>query len=69
MIRITTDVFCDNCPQWIYGTISYKAKSRYARQIAKKAGWSYSTKNNNNDLCPVCKHLETLVNIERINKV
>ena len=60
MIRVSTDVFCDICNNWIHGMVSDEPRRRDARQIAKDFG--FITKRENGkliDICPDCQEKES----------
>lgn len=48
---ITTDVFCDNCNDWIFGATGHKIDKARALQRAKELGW---TVDNCKHVCPLC---------------
>ena len=56
-ITVTTDVFCDFCDDWVFGTEGPRQNSTEARATAKRHGWerilSYS--GSYVDVCPKCK--------------
>lgn len=51
-ITVTTDVFCDQCGDWVFGIASHKIENKKARLNAKKQGW---LRIKNQDICPSCK--------------
>ena len=55
-VRYTADVFCDNCGDWVHGTVSHKPTglARPALEVAKNAGWSRHNASDYLDLCPTC---------------
>lgn len=56
-ITVTTDVFCDDCSNWIFGDASHKIRKNYARKIAKKNGWKHFKSPITEkmiDVCPKC---------------
>lgn len=48
---ITTDVFCDYCPQWTSGVVEGRINRAKAWKKAKSEGWS---KENGKHICPDC---------------
>lgn len=48
---ITTDVFCDKCPDWTPGESSNRINRRKALSLAKERGWTVRKKKH---LCPMC---------------
>ena len=58
-ITITTDVFCDICPNWTFGTTGSRPRARVARRNAKRAGWVRQRRDGKLvDICPLCKNDE-----------
>jgi len=53
-VTISTDVFCDQCGNWIEGVTGAKPRHKEARRVAKEAGWSYHPSHGYQDLCPIC---------------
>lgn len=54
-IVVTTDVFCDECGNWIFGDTGHKADARKARASAKSEGWvRIRVDGRLVDLCPTC---------------
>ena len=56
-ITVITDVFCDFCPQWIFGTTSTEARKRFVRwHIKQHHGWERRLVNGKmRDICPDCQ--------------
>ena len=53
MITVTTDVFCDICGKWIFGTVGPEEDEWGARENAEKYGWIYTDEMK--DVCPDCQ--------------
>lgn len=58
-IRVTTDVFCDDCGCWVHGGVSHRIAAKDARSVAAKEGWVYKLRirdegNKMVDLCSEC---------------
>lgn len=51
-ITITTDVFCDECNDWVHGTTGPRSATREARSVARANGWKCD---RDGDLCPTCQ--------------
>jgi hypothetical protein len=59
---ITTDVSCDNCPDWVHGCVSTRILKAKALKRAKQLGWK---KIKGAVLCPRCARPdETATNAE-----
>lgn len=57
MIRVTTDVFCDECGNWSTHGTSSKAEPASAREGARSRGWRTTRRDRRLvDLCPPCAH-------------
>ncbi len=57
-IRITTDVHCDYCPNWIHGMVWKMAMARQARELARGADWVTRRSGGGEpmlDICPQCQ--------------
>jgi hypothetical protein len=50
--RVTTDVSCDNCGDWIHGMVGTKKEKAFAVRKAKRVGWVHQKPDD--DLCPKC---------------
>ena len=59
-IRVTTDIFCDFCYNWIHGKVSWKEERRLARAESKDAGWRLFKYEGRKwcDMCPACQRQE-----------
>ena len=57
MIRVTTDVFCDKCGNWVNVDLgAWELGRRKARRKVRKLGWTVRRQNNKIvDLCPECQ--------------
>ena len=51
-VRITTDVFCDECGRWATFGTDDRAHVKAAQQGARKHGWTF--KRNGDCACPEC---------------
>lgn len=53
---ITTDVFCDECGDWVHGCVSYKVRKITASNVAiKEHGWHINYLNGiKKHYCPDC---------------
>jgi len=60
-IRISNDIFCDLCCEWIPGIVSDRVLIKRTRDVAKRLGWvSVRIKGRWKDYCPECaKKIET----------
>jgi uncharacterized Zn finger protein (UPF0148 family) len=59
MIRVTTDVFCDICGNWVHGVVSDKKEIRWAREIAADQDWIVRWHDGQTiDICPRCQEKE-----------
>ena len=56
---ITTDVFCDLCPEWVHGCTGMKKDAHLARRVAKHTHeWTRRRIFARTlDLCPACSTL------------
>lgn len=50
-ITVRTEVFCDNCCNWIQGAVGGQKLVQVARRYAQRQGW---TRQNGRDLCKLC---------------
>jgi len=59
-IKITTDVFCDYCPNWVHGFIASRPMSRQARRLARGMDWRARWGRGRSllDICPQCQEKE-----------
>ncbi len=59
-VRVTTDIFCDFCPEWIFGLVSWREERREARKISHDAGWRTFKYEGVKlcDMCPNCQKQE-----------
>ena len=56
MIRVTTDVFCDDCGNWVHGGVSNEKDATSARRIARELGWVVRRRPGRMvDICPGCQ--------------
>jgi hypothetical protein len=54
-IRYTTDIFCDQCANWLHGTISEQPKGQECLDMARELGWTRKViRGRKVDLCPEC---------------
>lgn len=54
-IKVTTDVFCDTCPNWVHGVVGEGSMKSTARLVAKEAGWKGEINYGCiRDVCPKC---------------
>ena len=59
MIRVTTDIFCDDCGNWIHGGVSNEKDATRARRIAREQGWVVRRRPGQIvDICPGCQEGE-----------
>lgn len=58
MITVSTNVFCDFCPSWVFGVTGIKMESNLARSAAKTRGWiRIKIYGQFKDKCPGCQGL------------
>lgn len=58
-IKVTTDVFCNVCGNWVHGLVDFDKQAQMARDIARDQGWITQRRDGKLvDLCPNCQ--ETL---------
>lgn len=56
-VRLSHDVFCDQCGEWYHAFVSVVQSIREARVDARANGWKYVRgKHGYEDLCPTCVH-------------
>lgn len=58
MIRVTTDIFCDKCGNWVNVDLGpWEMKRREARRKVRKLGWVVKHPENQKiiDVCPGCQ--------------
>ena len=55
-VRLTHDVFCDQCGVWTHAFVSGAKRLKMARRHAKAGGWGYVYVRGEGykDLCPEC---------------
>lgn len=59
VVRVTTDVFCDECGDWVHGTISNEKQAIFARAVAREQGWIVRRRPGRMvDICPRCQEKE-----------
>ena len=59
MIRVTTDVFCDECGNWVHGQVGREKRVTRACQIAADQDWIVKRQNGQVvDICPECQKEE-----------
>lgn len=53
---VSTDIFCDNCPDWIHGVTGPRQDMDKARAVAAAVGWTRHRLGRGRlvDLCPDC---------------
>ena len=57
-VKITTDVFCDCCRNWVHGTVWLEPERRQARRLAHELGWITCRSVGGGpmlDICPGCQ--------------
>ena len=55
-VKVTTDIFCDFCPNWTHGCVSWKEQRRKARNISHNDGWKTARiAGKTVDMCPNCQ--------------
>ena len=60
-VRITTDIFCDQCSNWEHGVTCDAPDIKSTRKALKKLGWTYKLNTEEGyyeDLCPACSGFE-----------
>jgi hypothetical protein len=64
MIRVTTDVFCDLCGNWIHGGVYLKEARKVARKKSREAGWiTRKSGGKTVDLCPGCQDVVLVTDV------